>query len=87
MFALATPLFAFSEEDSIPEEAADLLSGKPALFVVVGFTDEDLSYRTGIFDILPALKGEDSTVGVRLRRFPGGNLRVCMLLVGTVSAW
>ena len=41
----------------------------------------------GILDILPALKREDSTVGVRLRRFPGGNLRVCMLLVGTVSAW
>ncbi len=39
------------------------------------------------FDILPALKREDSTVGVRLLRFPGGNLRVCMLLVGTVSAW
>ncbi|SIR94295.1 hypothetical protein [Natronorubrum thiooxidans] len=38
-------------------------------------------------DILRALKREDSTVGVRLRRFPGGNLRVCMLLVGTVSAW
>ena len=41
----------------------------------------------GDVDILPALKREDSTVGVRLRRFPGGNLRVCMLLVGTVSAW
>jgi hypothetical protein len=38
-------------------------------------------------DILPALKREDSTVGVRLRRVPGGNLRVCMLLVGTVTVW
>jgi len=45
-----------------------------------------VSHET-LFDILPALKGEDSTVGVRLCRVPGGNLRVCMLLVGTVSAW
>jgi len=35
------------------------------------------------FDILPALKREDSPVGVRLCRFPGGNLRVRTLFVGT----
>jgi putative transposase len=41
-------------------------------------------YRSFTYiDILPPLKGRDSPVDVRLCRFPGGNLRVHALFVGT----